>query len=707
MGRISTRAKGVGCVLCAGFISGLSIWWGSSDHTQTDVSADAALVSMTANNTTLHNMMDRVLRNDGHEADGQRLVQDANVQQFRAHESYFQDQRGSSLTTRANFEESASDFVPVEPEFEPIYSAIAKLVAKKQAQPSMPLYVKADNVLRSLADLQMPAKMKEALVQQHVAHFDAEGRVGVTLTLKSLKNNDVSALRDRGFRIIRRHVPSRKVEGFIAPSLLATLSDLPNITALSATHSAFVSSQGSASTQGDVLLSASQARITYGVSGERVKICVISDGISGAAQAALAGELPQNPDGSPAIDLCSVNAADNYRGAEGTAMLEIIHDIAPGADLGFCGGQGSEVGMLNAIDYLSASTGGACDIIVDDLDFLAQPYFQEGDIALAVKTAIQSGVTFVSAAGNAGGVSGTVHYESELNPTFTKLIPGALGHIFYTSNRRRPMPLWPGSLQPGGVAVIVLQWGEPFGQSQHDLDLYIVDRRLNVIDLNESRGLIGFNGTTQQMGLQKPLEIAVVQNISDQVQNFYVVLQDIQGVGGARPLEMFVTGDQVSMAETAITREGSIVGHSALNEVITVGAINATTPDLAQIAPYSGQGPARFLFSYDGLALAPSHYRALVQKPNLVAVDAVSVSGAGGFSTQFFGTSAAAPHVAAIAGLALEANPDLTPRALKSILTQTADPRGAERAENVYGAGIINAQTALGLAVASRLDGAE
>jgi subtilisin family serine protease len=77
--------------------------------------------------------------------------------------------------------------------------------------------------------------------------------------------------------------------------------------------------------------------------------------------------------------------------------------------------------------------------------------------------------------------------------------------------------------------------------------------------------------------------------------------------------------------------------------VISVGAINASDPGTDTIASYSSRGPTG-----DGRI-----------KPDITAIDGVNVTGAGGFPDPFFGTSAAAPHVAGLAALLLQFRPDL------------------------------------------------
>src|SRR5262245_66191234 len=108
-----------------------------------------------------------------------------------------------------------------------------------------------------------------------------------------------------------------------------------------------------------------------------------------------------------------------------------------------------------------------------------------------------------------------------------------------------------------------------------------------------------------------------------------------------------------------MTAASSIFGHAAVTEAVTVAAIDADDPGLDTVERFSSQGPVRLAF--------PPETRA---KPDLAGFDGVNTS-VPGFAP-FFGTSAAAPHVAAIAALLLERNPFITPATIRSVLNATA-----------------------------------
>src|SRR6185295_14502371 len=100
--------------------------------------------------------------------------------------------------------------------------------------------------------------------------------------------------------------------------------------------------------------------------------------------------------------------------------------------------------------------------------------------------------------------------------------------------------------------------------------------------------------------------------------------------------------------------------------------------------------PGKFLFKNNGGQLR--------KKPDLTGADGVSTT-LPGFSglNPFFGTSAAAPHAAAIAGLLKSANPRARPRKLRTSLVNGALDIEAMGFDRDSGAGIVNAFNSLTL----------
>ena len=166
-----------------------------------------------------------------------------------------------------------------------------------------------------------------------------------------------------------------------------------------------------AATEGDVAHEANIARQQYGVDGSGIKVCVLSDS-NDDGQGAL-----QHAKDIGAIDEATTSVLhDANEGAqdgmnssshtgEGLAMMEIIHQLAPGASIEFATGHPNPSQMAQNIRALAD---GGCRIIVDDIDFPNELPFQEDVIAQAVRYAVSRGISYFVSATNYGNVlSGT------------------------------------------------------------------------------------------------------------------------------------------------------------------------------------------------------------------------------------------------------------------------------------------------------------
>src|SRR6185295_10558971 len=131
------------------------------------------------------------------------------------------------------------------------------------------------------------------------------------------------------------------------------------------------------------------ARAFYGVNGTGIKIGVLSNGVASLATEQAEGELP-------AVTVLPGQAGT---GDEGTAMLEIIYDLAPGAQLFFATANNGQASFAqNILDLRTAG----CDIIVDDVAYFREAVFQDDNVARSVNTVTASGALYFSSAGNEG-----------------------------------------------------------------------------------------------------------------------------------------------------------------------------------------------------------------------------------------------------------------------------------------------------------------
>ena len=218
---------------------------------------------------------------------------------------------------------------------------------------------------------------------------------------------------------------------------------------------------GSRRSQGDRTHEAGEARGTWGLTGAGVKIGVLSDGIDGLAASQTSGDLPA----------VTVLPGQGGSGSEGTAMLEIIHDLAPGAQLFFATAfNGVPSFAQNILDLRNLH---GCDIIVDDVFYVVETPFQDGQtytsptngaiVIQAVKDVAAAGALYFSSAGNSGnkndGTSGT--WEGDFVDGGVVGFPEA-GHIhqFTTGQNYNVM-------NESGFRN-VLFWSDPLGGSGND-----------------------------------------------------------------------------------------------------------------------------------------------------------------------------------------------------------------------------------------------
>ena len=436
------------------------------------------------------------------------------------------------------------------------------------------------------------------------------------------------------------------------------------------------------------------ARTTYGVSGSGVKVCVLSDGVNSLSKSQTAGELPT-------VDVLSGQAGS---GDEGTAMLEIIHDLAPDAALGFATAFTSEASF--AANIRALRTTGHCTIIVDDVSYFDESPFQDTQVAQAVNEVTAAGVLYFSSAGNSGnatdGTSG--YYEGDFRASSTK-ISGVTGtpHDFDPSSTTQNFD----ALSAGSLGKpVTLFWSDAWGKSANDYDLFILNSSGSVVASSEN----------SQTGAQNPYEIA---NVPTTGSGYKVAVVKYSGADRFIALNVIRGRFVASGSLKAFSTNGVTNGHSAAASAFSVAAAPAATAftrpletgDPANPAgPYPGTFTAaskweRFssdglrhqFYNADGTALTPGNVSstggATRTKPDITAADGVATSVAG--FQPFYGTSAAAPHAAAIAALLLSGKPTATPAQIRSALVSSAIDLGPAGFDTVTGSGVIMAGPAL------------
>ncbi|MCM1566481.1 MAG: fibronectin type III domain-containing protein, partial [Dehalobacter sp.] len=398
---------------------------------------------------------------------------------------------------------------------------------------------------------------------------------------------------------------------------------------------------GSVTSQGDALQNVDSFRNLSGIDGTGVKIGIISDGVDNLASAQATGDLPGDV----------VTLSNTVGGDEGTAMLEIVHDLAPGAQLYFHDCGDNELAFNDAVDAL---VNAGCQVICDDIGWITQPFFEDGIIASHISSVIDSNnIVYVSSAGN----EAQNHYQG----TFRADNTGYYFHDFDPSSAGySPLLVY---IPYGETVRVVLEWNDRWGASSNDYDLILADL--------DGPPLV--SSIEEQNGDGYPVELVYWTN-TDASGYYQIVVPKYAGV--AKTLELYVYGGYI--ADGYYTSSDSIFGHAAVPKVIAVGAANADSPN--KIAYYSSQGPVTISY--------PSAVKR--NKPDIIGIDGVSVTGAGSFSNPFYGTSAAAPDVAAIAGLLWAQNPSKSASDIRTIITRGGVDLGTTGYDTIYGYGLLN-----------------
>lgn len=426
--------------------------------------------------------------------------------------------------------------------------------------------------------------------------------------------------------------------------------------------------------EGDAAHSTANARSTYNVDGTGVKVGVLSDSVDHLADVQATGDLPN----------VTVLEDDPGNSGEGTAMLEIVHDLAPGAELYFATAWKGQASFANNIEELANA---GCEVIVDDVMYINESPFQDDIISQAVNTVTANGVLYFSSAGNSGNLNdGTSKvWEGDYNASLA--LPESLTNDAYTT----ALNFGNGDTTNGitnnnSQLAINLFWSDPLGGSSNDYDLVLLDANGDIISIS----------TDFQNGDDDPYE-SIVGTAAENMNTTGWQIVVLKYSGEDRFIHLSSTGHQFEHATQGQTR-----GHATAVNGFGVAAVSAagmTAPFTGNesVENFSSDGPRRIFYEEDGTAITPGNFSAtggmVRQKPDIAAADGV-VTATPGFSP-FYGTSAAAPHAAAIGALLRSKKPNISIATVRNIFNTTAFDIEANGFDQDSGAGLIMADAAL------------
>jgi hypothetical protein len=429
---------------------------------------------------------------------------------------------------------------------------------------------------------------------------------------------------------------------------------------------------GVTTTNGDIAQRSDFVRNGYLTYGENVKVGVLSDSYDNLGLASadvISDDLPGNTTNPTAVDVRLDYPFTIFGGGsdEGRAMLQIVHDVAPKATLAFRTGFISQGDFAQGVRQLVDAA--HCDIIIDDITWVNEPFFRDGFVAQAANYAHDQGKTYISAAGNFAGQA----YSDNFRPVAAPNGMSGVAHNFSTSGTDiyQRLTLAPA---PQDKYTIVLQWDNNFytlGQANptpNDLDIYLVDDNGNI--------LFGMNGNS--VG-KDPIEVMSfhVLGSSPVTANIMVVCANGSASTNVKFKYIIMRGG-ATMMEYNTTGNSTIVGQANAAGALAVGAVRYTkTPAY----PPLGQVPTIETFSSLGGTPVNGQLR---NKPDFCAPDggnttvefhSLDIEGDG--EPNFFGTSAAAPHAGGVAAVLMSGSQKfrgtrMGPDEIKSILQSTA-----------------------------------
>ncbi len=589
------------------------------------------------------------------------------------------------------------------------------------------------NSALTAAELGLPASGAGSLLK------GGGGTVVVTIQGAVTSPASVAALRRAGARVTNIATKYATVTAAIAPADLALLSSVPGVASInevltprlaSISPAAMAPMAVSASSnpacapttsEASRQLQAAVARSSYGVDGSGVIIGILSDSFAKVsaptsyAQDVASGNLPGvgNPCGYPTpVELVD----DTYGGPgptdEGRAMAQLVHKVAPGAALKFATALTGELGFAANIRLLAAA---GAKVIVDDVAYFAEPMYQDGPVAVAINDVTAAGVSYFTAAGNDNLISSGASVGSLETSTYSttpcpvvvvsayapgpdpgcanfNAPPAADATASYTVPARGPA-----GGPAGGRLYVNLGWQQPQYGVTTDYDVFVLDAAGTAVLA------VGRGNNLSPSGTNKSAELAFWANPGDAT-TVNVVVAKFTGpdVGFKYILlpNFPTTTAEYATSNGDHTVGPSIYGHAGAASAVAVAAApynSDTTPEV-----FSSRGPVTHYFGpVTSSTPASAITAATIAKPDVTATDGdcttffAQVGPGGSCPYRFYGTSAAAPNVAAVDALLRDANPNLTVSARRTLLTANASAMSGGAATST-GAGLVNANAAIG-----------
>jgi hypothetical protein len=573
-------------------------------------------------------------------------------------------------------------------------------------------------------------------------------RYVVDVTYEHAAQMDRAVLRRAGARVVASSRPYRTVTVSAPAARLDAIGRVAGVQTVAEDLAPMVSGaaagakrrdacQGGVVSEGDRQLRAGKARAKFGVDGSGVTVGVLSNSFDTSTSAAThadddvaSHDLPGPGDPCGNDTPVDVLGQDPNSADEGRAMLQVVHDLAPGAKLDFATAVAGETAFSQNI--LNLANAGA-KVIVDDVIYFDEPFFQDGPVANAVNAASARGVAYFAAATNENIDVGPNHSVASFEaPAFRDAgsCPSALTTAKPYAQHCMDFDPGIGSDNTYGITIgphktlnLETQWAQPWFGVSTDLDVYVIADGAVVSGLGTSEA---HNAETETAPTNHPAEFTQVTNTGNTPADIDIAINNcdsacgnVRGGGGGDggsprlKLELLENSDQTTFPNEYVSSAGGdVVGPTIFGHPGAAGAIaTAAVPYDDSSAPegFTSPGPVTHYFgptagSPPATDLTPPQ---VLDKPDVAATDCglttfFSANRPAGDFFRFCGTSEAAPHAGAVAALQLQEDPAATPAKIRHALTETARPVGAFGPADV-GAGLIDAVGAVDEMAAPKL----
>jgi CubicO group peptidase (beta-lactamase class C family) len=474
------------------------------------------------------------------------------------------------------------------------------------------------------------------------------------------------------------------VEGWVAPETLSQLAAVAGVERVSLPSYAIVPKLKAAGTaaaparytinhNGATIMHAGEFFDQTGITGTGAKVGVQSGGISNVQVIQQRGELPTVQVVLPA------DGAAAPAGDEGTALLEEIYAVAPGASLAYCG----PATYVEYTSCLSQMVAAGATILVDDIIFPQQDLLSSDSSEVqAVEQLLTQNpaVVLFTAAGNYNGS----YWEGNYSPValsslgLPPLTCGTQTDNYVAQFDGDPNELL--TMTQAANVPLAFSWADPPNQNSSQFDVIWVNTDTG------AQGCLSASTATDNL---------ISQSVSFNGSTFKLYVATPDATSAGKFLKLWIGGDGLTSLSKSTT--GSVVTPQAFaTGVVTVGAVNGSDAVGNKIEAFSSLGPATLTFPDKKQIQAPT-----LVAPDGVNVDATGTDFAGSLfpDGNFYGTSAAAPQAAAVAALIRAGYPSMSAAQLVDVLTKGATPLGSVIPDGTFGFGRVDAIGALNVAI--------